>query len=96
MVGGGLKARHATLTMSLETNAFDVTLTSGGPDEPEVTLRDLQSVTTTAGMPVQPWDMHVGAVLETMGKYVVLHGCNFATGATLYSAVISEAFLNVK
>ena len=69
--------------MSLETNAFDVTLTSGGPDEPEVTLRDLQSVTTTAGMPVQPWDMHVGAVLETMGKYVVLHGCNFATGASL-------------
>lgn len=67
--------------MSLETNAFDVTLRASRPDEPEVTLTGLQSVTTTAGMPVQPWDMHVGAVLETLGKFIVLRSCSAETGA---------------
>ena len=78
-VGGGLAPRHALLTMHLDTNAFDVNI-HGGKEDPSVSLKALQSVTTTAGMPVQPWDLYVGAVLEVLGQYVVLQSCSSATG----------------
>lgn len=40
-------------------------------------------VQTRLGVPLEPWDMHVGAVLDVLGRKVTLANCNLAVRTTL-------------
>ena len=37
-----------------------------------------QQVQTRLGAPLEPWDLHVGAVLDILGRRVTLNSCNLA------------------
>ena len=75
-----MSPRHATLRMALATSTFDLTLHGRSAAEAPVVLQGAQ-VTTFAGLPVQPWDMHSGAVLQVLGASLMLRACSAATGA---------------
>lgn len=42
-----------------------------------------QQVQTRLGVPLEPWDMHIGAVLDLLGRKVTLASCNLAVRTTL-------------
>lgn len=77
--GGGIQPRHATLRMQLKTGTFEVTLHGRSDADGPVHMADTL-VTTMAGMPVQPWDLHVGALLRVLGSTLMLCQCGAATG----------------
>ena len=80
--GGGIAARHMALRFDMRSRTFDVTVRAGGRrSDPICSLRGITAVTTAAGVPVQPWDVHVGATLIVLGNPVMLRACDVATGA---------------
>eukprot|EP00892_Ulva_mutabilis_P001806 jgi/Ulvmu1/11626/UM008_0030.1 len=85
--GGGLAARHMTLCFDLTAHTFDIRLRAGGRrSDPCCHLRGVAPVLTAGGMPVLPWDLHVGATLAVLGTRVVLRACDVPTGQWLSAA----------
>lgn len=41
-----------------------------------------QQVQNRLGVPLEPWDLHVGAVLDILGQKVTLASCNLAVRPT--------------
>mmetsp|Transcript_17026 Transcript_17026/g.20518 ORF Transcript_17026/g.20518 Transcript_17026/m.20518 type:complete len:398 (-) Transcript_17026:193-1386(-) len=66
--GGGLKKRYVTVRFDIYQQTFEVHLNN----EEAVSLYNLTSVTAKHGMPVQCWDLHVGAKLNLLGKTTTL------------------------
>jgi len=67
-VGGGLSKRYITAMFDIDAQTFTVKM----ENDAEVVLSNLTSVTAKHGMPVQCWDLYVGAKLNLLGKPTTL------------------------
>lgn len=76
VVGGGLKKRYITVSYNLGRDRFSIKTDN---DNQELFLDNVLSVTLRSGGTVEVWDLHVGAVLDVMGKPVALNKASLAT-----------------
>lgn len=68
IAGGGLKKRYITIKFDIYAQTFEIHL----DNEEAVSLFNLMSVTAKNGLPIQCWDLHVGAKLNMLGKTTTL------------------------
>jgi len=75
IAGGGLKKRYITIKFDIYAQTFKIHL----DNEEAVSLFNLMSVTAKNGLPIQCWDLHVGAKLNMLGKTTTLMQGDLAT-----------------
>ena len=75
----GGKKHSVTVAFNIADQTFSLRL----DNDRDVTLHGLSSVTAKHGMPVQCWDLHVGAKLNILGKPTTLLQADGATVAWL-------------
>lgn len=74
-VGGGLSRRYVTVNFNIESQTFELHM----DNDQEISLYNLTSVTAKNGLPVECWDVHVGAKLNLLGKSTTLMQGSMAT-----------------
>lgn len=74
-VGAGLARRYVTVNFNVESQTFELHM----DNDQEISLYNLTSVTAKNGLPVECWDLHVGAKLNLLGKSTTLLQGSMAT-----------------
>lgn len=74
-VGAGLVRRYVTVNFNIESQTFELHM----DNDQEISLYNLTSVTAKNGLPVECWDLHVGAKLNLLGKSTTLLQGSMAT-----------------
>ena len=74
-VGGGLKKKYVTVNFNIANQTFELHM----DNDQEISLYNLTSVTAKNGLPVQAWDLHIGAKLNLLGKSTTLLQGSMAT-----------------
>lgn len=68
-VGGGQKKRYIKLMFDLRAKQFHARITS---DDQSIGIHNLLHVKARNGTALGPWDLHVGAKLDILGKQVLM------------------------
>ena len=74
-VGAGLARRYVTVNFNIESQTFELHM----DNDQEISLYNLTSVTAKNGLPVECWDLHIGAKLNLLGKSTTLLQGSMAT-----------------
>lgn len=74
-IGAGLARRYVTVNFNIDTQTFELHM----DNDQEISLYNLTSVTAKNGLPVECWDLHIGAKLNLLGKSTTLLQGSHAT-----------------
>jgi len=79
-VGGGIRRRHLTLKFSIASNNCELLLDEGtGTAGRTVTLDRVFVAAAAVEVPVQCWDLHVGAQIRVLGRRIALYSASLET-----------------
>jgi hypothetical protein len=67
-VGVGLSKRYVTVNFNIESQTFELHM----DNDQDISLYNLTSVTAKNGLPVECWDLHIGAKLNLLVRPGVL------------------------